>query len=41
MLTHIFVVMEAEEFDVKKMLDNVNMEDFSEDYVIMIIYNIL
>jgi mitogen-activated protein kinase 1/3 len=41
LLTHIFVVMEVQDFDLKNMMDNLPQADVDEDHIITIMYNIL
>ena len=40
-LNYIFIVMELEEYDLRKMMDRVPEIDMEEDHVITIIYNCL
>lgn len=41
LLTHIFVVMEVQDFDLKNMMDNLPQADVDEDHIVTIMYNIL
>jgi mitogen-activated protein kinase 1/3 len=40
-LTHIFLVMELEDFDLKVFMQTISKPDFEEGHVLAIIYNIL
>ena len=40
-LTHIFLVMEVSEYDLKNVMDNITKADFDEEHVLTLIYNIL
>ena len=40
-ITHLFIVMDKSDFDLKNMLDNVPRAKFDEDTIIIILYNIL